>query len=84
MKAELLQPERSDIPLAYSRSMALWLLLGVHDHQLAELAQLVARPTEDRKVTRSIRVHGTFTFLLLFVFVFVLVFVRHMLVGTTT
>lgn len=81
MKAELLQPERSDIPLAYSRSMALWSPLGAHDHQLAELAQLVARPTEDRKVTRSIRVHGTFTFLL---FVFVLVFVRHMLVGTTT
>jgi hypothetical protein len=33
-------------------------------HQQAELAQLVARPTEDRKVTRSIRVHGTLYFLL--------------------
>ena len=83
MKAELLQPERSDIPLAYSRSMALWSPLGAHDHQLAELAQLVARPTEDRKVTRSIRVHGTFTFCC-FRFRFGVCPSHAMPVGTTT
>ena len=78
-------PERSDIPLAYSRLLRYRSANRACDHQQAELAQLVARPTEDRKVTRSIRVHGTFTFLLfVFVFVSVLVFVRHMLVGTTT
>jgi hypothetical protein len=41
-----------------------WFLVSVGEHQQAELAQLVARPTEDRKVTRSIRVHGIIYFLL--------------------
>ena len=57
-------PERSDIPLAYSRLLRYRSANRACDHQQAELAQLVARPTEDRKVTRSIRVHGIIYFLL--------------------